>query len=471
MKSVRKSGPVLPVYVHEPSLIAQPDVSRQHQCFVQETLEELSADIESIGGSLTQLCGEAVEAFKKLHAVSPITRIWAHQETTQNAQFERDNAVRAWCRDNGVELMEIEQNGIVRGAQEKEPFPDYFARSVATEIRNPMGKDLSARFAKPPIPSVDKADIPVASGEDKPKRQRGGRKAAEALMDKFFQIGSLKAYPRKISSPNTADGVSRLSTYMAYGIVSDRELFHRVDQLVTQAHGKMEEQEFEKFQSNARFYLDRLSWRRDYIQTFEEQPRLETETMLPEFADLRSDEFDQEAFERWKAGRTGFPYVDAAMRSLNATGWLNMRLRATAVSFATMNLWIPTTEVARHLAREFLDYSPGVHHVINQVIAGTTSFERLMLFDPVKQGVDHDPDGKFVRTWVPELADLYGPAAHQPELTANRLSSKAGDMAPYPRAIVDHKATAKIARRRIKDARDGTKTSSDGSSLNQSSLF
>jgi len=464
MRAFRKKGKVLPLYCHEPELIQQPDVSRQHQLFIQETLEELDRDFQSIGGKLLQAVGETVDVLDRIHRVQPLTKIWTHQETTQNSQFQRDKAVAAWCADHGVELLELAQNGIARGSQKPELFPPYFAGSVSSKLRDPIGTDLAQRFAPLPFPSCDPKGIPKAAGTDKPLRQKGGRSQAIKNLNRFFTVPYLKQYPFQISSPNTAwQGCSRISTYLAYGIVSDREIFQAVDRVVTDAHSRMNADQFGKFQENARFYLDRLSWRRQYMQTFETRPELEFECMLAQFNGVREADFSlahssrqsEKHFTAWKQGLTGFPYIDAAMRFLHQTGWINMRLRATLVSFATMNLWIPTTKVAEYLATEFLDYEPGIHHVIHQIIAGTTEFNELMVYDPVKQGRDHDLDGHFIHKWVPELADVPGSELHDLSKTAFRLSKHAEILGymPYPEAVVDHRTTAKKAKDRVSDLR------------------
>ncbi|MCL1478463.1 MULTISPECIES: FAD-binding domain-containing protein [unclassified Marinobacter] len=464
MRAFRKKGKVLPLYCHEPELIQQPDVSRQHQLFIQETLEELDRDFQSIGGKLLQAVGETVDVLDRIHRVQPLTKIWTHQETTQNSQFQRDKAVAAWCADHGVELLELAQNGIARGSQKPELFPPYFAGSVSSKLRDPIGTDLAQRFAPLPFPSCDPKGIPKAAGTDKPLRQKGGRSQAIKNLNRFFTVPYLKQYPFQISSPNTAwQGCSRISTYLAYGIVSDREIFQAVDRVVTDAHSRMNADQFGKFQENARFYLDRLSWRRQYMQTFETRPELEFECMLAQFNGVREADFSlahssrqsEKHFTAWKQGLTGFPYIDAAMRFLHQTGWINMRLRATLVSFATMNLWIPTTKVAEYLATEFLDYEPGIHHVIHQIIAGTTEFNELMVYDPVKQGRDHDLDGHFIHKWVPELADVPGSELHDLSKTAFRLSKHAEILGymPYPEAVVDHRTTAKKAKDRASDLR------------------
>ncbi|MBS3804420.1 MAG: deoxyribodipyrimidine photo-lyase [Oleiphilaceae bacterium] len=457
MKSVRRHGNVLPLYIHEPEMIRQPDVSRQHQAFIRETLDDLVSEIETLGGQLLELVGDAISVLERIHASKPITRICTHRETTQNSQFERDNQVRQWCLAHGVELVEFEQNGIARGRQQPLTFPEYFSQSVNLTLKDPTGTNLSERFEKPQMPSCSLQDIPNAQGVDKPLRQTGGRREGVRALNHFFTLQNLNQYPFKLSSPNTGwDGCSRMSTYLAYGVVSDREVFRAVDRVVTEGHQRLNSDQFQTLQDRARFYLDRLTWRRQYIQAFENDPSLETQCMLRQFNGVREAEFDQALFDAWKSGRTGYPYIDAAMRCLHETGWINMRLRATVVSFATMNLWLPTVKVAQYLATEFLDYDPAIHHVIHQVVAGTSTFDGLMVYDPIKQGLDHDADGTFIRRYIPELADCAGPEVHHLQTVSGHKNVHSKTIVrPYPEPVVDHRETAMKAKRRVRNLQKG----------------
>jgi len=458
MKDVGRYGKVLPLYIHEPEMIQQPDVSRQHQAFIHETLAELDEEIKSIGGELLQLVGGAVECLSRLDKLVPITRICTHRETTQAVQFQRDVAVRQWCRSHDVEMMEFEQNGVARGSQKRLSFPEYFSASAKATLKDPRGKDLSSRFEPPPMANDDLSTIPMAEGSDKPGRQRGGRSQAETLLRSFFNARNLNRYPYQLSSPNTAfDGCSRLSVYLAYGIISDRSVFQAVDQVITDASQRLPAGDFEKLQDRARFYLDRLMWRRQYIQTFEDNPKLETECPLSQFNGVREAEFNADYFEAWKQGRTGVPYIDAGIRCLHHCGYANMRLRATLVSFASVNLWLPVTEVAEYLATQFLDYDPSVHFSIHHIVAGTSDFDGLMVYDPMKQALDHDVDGAFIRSYLPELKDLSGAEIHNLAVTANHLSpiAEREGYTPYPAPIVDCRASAKIAKQRIHDLKKG----------------
>jgi len=458
MKGYRRFGQVLPLYLHEPSMIHQPDVSLQHQNFVFETLDELSEEVRSIGGRLLELVGEAVPTLADIHRVTPITRICTHQETTQGVQYERDEAVRQWCSENGIEFVEYQQDGVVRAGrkdQQQQTFPEYFADSVNRALKDPRGVDLSARFAPFPMPPALRTAVPRAQGYDRPFRQRGGRSEAEKILTDFFSVRSISQYPFKLSSPNTAwDGCSRISAYLSYGIVSDRAVMKAVDDAVSHGHSCMDAAAFETLQERARFYLDRLMWRRSYLQMFDDDPALEYRHALPQFDGVRISGRDDPLFQAWRAGRTGFPFIDACIRCLKETGWLNMRGRAAITSFATMNLWHDIHNVAAFLAGEFLDYMPGIHWPIIQVVSGTASPQNgIMVYCPMKQALGHDKDGIFIRRYVPELCDLKAPHIHDLSQTANHLSETAqrSGLLPYPAPIVDHIATARVAKKRVNE--------------------
>ena len=134
-----------------------------------------------------------------------------------------------------------------------------------------------------------------------------------------------------------------------------------------------------------------------------------------------------------------------------------MRLRATVVSFATMNLWLPTIKVAQYLAGEFLDYDPSVHFPIHNIVSGTSTFDGLMVYDPVKQGLDHDGSGAFIRRWVPELRMLEGSQVHDFTRTSGCFSADAQNagLEPYPVPIVDYRQTGRRAKQRVSDIRKG----------------
>ncbi|MDZ7756530.1 MAG: FAD-binding domain-containing protein [Rhodohalobacter sp.] len=119
-------------------------------------------------------------------------------------------------------------------------------------------------------------------------------------------------------------------------------------------------------------------------------------------------------FEAWRTGQTGFPMVDACMRSVNATGYLNFRMRAMLVSFLTHHLWLDWPKGSLHLAKQFLDFEPGIHYSQFQMQASTMGVNTIRIYNPVKQGYDHDPDGTFIREWVDELKGVPTELIHEP---------------------------------------------------------
>ena len=156
----------------------------------------------------------------------------------------------------------------------------------------------------------------------------------------------------------------------------------------------------------------RLHWHCHFIQKLESEPAIEFHDFHPFMRGIRP--MDSERFQAWTEGRTGVPFVDACMRALLAHGWINFRMRAMLMSFASYHLWLPWRESGLHLARQFVDYEPGIHWSQCQMQSGSTAINTIRIYNPVKQGQDHDPNGCFIREWCPELASLPDVYLHEP---------------------------------------------------------
>ena len=187
------------------------------------------------------------------------------------------------------------------------------------------------------------------------------------------------------------------------------------------------------------------------MQKLEDEPNIEFHNFAHVYDGLREDEFNHAHFEAWCEGRTGYPMVDACMRSLVATGWLNFRMRAMLVSFASYHLWLHWRPTGIFLARQFLDFEPGIHWSQMQMQSGTTGINTLRMYSPTKQAQDQDPQGLFIRRWVPELYKVPLPYLAEPWKMDVSVQHMAGCTVgvDYPAPIVDDKLAIKAAKDRM----------------------
>ena len=194
----------------------------------------------------------------------------------------------------------------------------------------------------------------------------------------------------------------------------------------------------------------RLHWHCHFMQKLEDQPSIEFRNLARVYDGIRQD-YNQELLEAWKAGQTGFPLIDACMRALHSGGWINFRMRAMLVSFASYHLWIHWRPTGQYLARHFLDYEPGIHWCQMQMQSGTTGINSIRIYNPTKQIRDHDPTGIFIREYVPELRDVPDEYIAAPEEMPPLLQLGLGCVIgkDYPEPIVPGKESWKKARDRI----------------------
>jgi deoxyribodipyrimidine photo-lyase len=424
-------GPVLPLYVVEPDYWRLPDTAARQWAFVAESVAQLRDDLGRLGAPLVVRTGDAVEVIARLVRQHRIGRIVSHEETGNLWTFARDRRVAAWARDAGVAWTELPQCGVVRRLAGRDGWQARRDGFMAQQVP-------SVPAAVQPVAGVEAGMIPAAQAlrlapDRCPHRQAGGRAQGLALLSGFLTERG-QGYRAAMSSPQTGEGAcSRLSPHIAQGTLSLREIVQAAGARAAGRPGGGWPGALQAFQA-------RLAWRDHFAQKLEDAPRLELDCLHPATEALRPRDPDAARLAAWAAGETGVPFVDACMRYLVATGWLNFRMRAMLVSFASYHLWLDWRATGPVLARRFTDYDPGIHWPQMQMQSGTTGINTVRLYNPVKQGQDHDPTGAFTRRWVPELAGV--PDAH---LQAPWHWPGAGRLR-YPPPVVDLAAAARAAR-------------------------
>ncbi len=442
-------GPVLPLAVIEPELWQQADMSGRQWAFAAECLYELQESLAALGQPLIVRTGRITEVLDEIARVHTIAALWSHEETGNLWTFERDKQVDTWCRAAGVPWYQERQSGVIRRLKSRDGWArrwDSFMAEAAA----------AAPALLQPLSGFEPGDIPSAgeigvTPDVCPARQNGGRRNGLERLDSFLHDRG-EPYRTAMSSPLTAfQACSRLSPHLAWGSLSPREIaqatWARQRALKTAPKGTTG-----SWRGALSSFTGRLHWHCHFMQKLEDEPDLEVTNLHRAYDELRPKEPDTARLAAWQKGETGLPFVDACMRALAASGWMNFRMRAMLMAVASQHLWLDWRKPGEHLARLFTDYEPGIHWPQVQMQSGTTGINTVRIYNPVKQGHDQDPDGSFTRRWLPELAEIPDVALQEPWKWdgADRVLGK-----HYPFPIIDHLSAAKEARQKVWALRRG----------------
>ncbi|MEM9354696.1 MAG: FAD-binding domain-containing protein [Pseudomonadota bacterium] len=445
-----RQGPCVCLYVYEPDLISSEEFDSSHLKFINESLAELDAQLRKLGGQLTYRFGHMPDVLDQLHRNHPIDAIWSHEETGNRITYDRDQRVAKWAAEHHVAWHEIPQNGVVRRLKSR----DGWSRQRTTWMQQPQAS-IPDQIVHPHDVITEKQQLAADLGLEettKTQLQTGGTRAGKQILHMFLHQRG-ENYCTEMSSPNSAwNSCSRLSTYLAWGCLSMKS----VEQAVCKRQAELRQQKASGHSTGGwlkslRSYQSRLSWHCHFMQKLEDEPRIEFENMSCAYDGLREGEFNQNYFDAWCAGQTGYPMVDACMRAMRKHSWVNFRMRAMLVSFASYHLWLHWRPTAVYLAKHFLDFEPGIHFSQFQMQSGTTGINTVRIYSPIKQVTDQDPQGKFIRKHVPELAEVPNEYIAEPHKMPLMLQSAAGCRIgkDYPKPIVDHATAYRAARARV----------------------
>ena len=432
--------PIVPVYLYEPSLIDDPHYSDRQWRFVWQSLVYLKNTLAQYQGSLYVSYEEASSFFDRLASHVNIHCVYSHQEIGVATTYARDRHMQSWFIKRGIEWQETPYSAVIRGLTDRENWDQTWQTTMRRDIHEtPLEM---AQWAH--IDGFHACRVPAKRAQTwsvtDPQMQLGGEAEAWSVLNSFFEYRG-EHYHRHISKPAlSVISCSRLSPYLAWGNLTIRQVYQKV-----LANWR------KRYWSRAlRAFNSRLHWHCHFIQKFESESRMEFEPVNAGYNDFpyRDDEWVTRDLDAWCQGQTGYTMVDACMRSLIQTGYLNFRMRAMLVSFLTQHLLIDWRQGVHHLAQQFLDFEPGIHYAQFQMQAGVTGTNTIRIYNPIKQGQEQDPDGTFIQQWLPELATLAPPWIHDPRSITPMEQTMFGYDIPdrYLKPIIELEVAAKHAR-------------------------
>ena len=449
LKSAFGNGlPTLLLYNFEPLLLNDAHYNERHWRFVYQSIIELNQQLARYNSRVYIFNEDMQILFERLNKQFEITALFSHQEIGLQNTFERDLAIKAWCKVQHINWIESPTGAVLRGKKNRENWNVHWDKVMQSELAIPDWKNVNPLSLSDYYPP----ELPKAYTQNDNNFQHGGSLHARDVMRSFFTERG-KHYQKGISSPSLSRiHCSRISPYLAWGTLSLKQVYQ-----MAIAHYRLEKVGWQRSLSA---FISRVHWHCHFMQKFESECTMQFKALNPGYDNFpyRDDKNVIPDIKRWAEGQTGIPIIDACMRCLKATGYINFRMRAMLVSFVTHHLNISWQQASLPLANYFLDFEPGIHYPQIQMQASVTGTNTIRHYNPIKQSEDQDPTGAFIKKWCPELEKLPIEYLHTPweqtPMEALFNDFKLGE--DYPEPMIDLTQASKEARERLWQYRERT---------------
>ena len=426
---------VLLLYTYEPSIWENAHYADRHANFVKESLVDLQSKLKVFGTKILCVRQEVLPALEKIQKQYTLKALYSSEESGLDCTYQRDLSVKKNLQNQRIPWYEFQTNGVRRAIRNRITWGNDWYGYMKRKIK-PIALRADTFLAIESINHLEKSLIPLLLETPRHHFQKGGRTAGTEWRISFFEE-RLAFYSDYISKPEMSRyGCSRLSPYISWGNFSIRELYQQ----------SIELKENSPYKRQLMAFRSRLRWQSHFIQKFESEPRMEFEAVNRGFLQMPQPK-DEAKIKAWKIGMTGYPLVDAAVRCVAETGYINFRMRSMITSFFTHHLFQHFSHMSEWLARQFLDFEAGIHYGQIQMQSGLTGTNTLRVYNPTKNALDHDPEAIFIKKWVPELVDLPIKLAIEPwkitEMEMTLYDFVYGE--DYPSQIVQIQETRKYA--------------------------
>lgn len=445
---------VLPCFIIDPWFYQQPDVGSSRVKFLFESLENLDSNLKQRGSRLYLFEGNSIATIQNLtrellqQGIKP--KLFFNRDVQVQYGIERDRSVidsyhqlNLYCHLGLSSFLQADD------CRERW-YNDYYTYQRQPLYQAPSHINTPQLTFNLPQLTFDELKQKYSQfWQGDSKYFTGGENSAIATLKSF--LGSrFHGYHWKLSRPWLAQkgATSHLSPHIAFGTISTRQVYQstkaRVEGLVDQP----------KAEFSLKAFRDRLRWRDSFTQRLYNHPELAHQNRYPEFDKwYRPDVLEpeqQELFQAWQEGQTGFPLLDASMRQLRTMGWMNFRMRAMCATFLTINCGISWHHGARHYMNHLVDGDLAIDNWQWQMQAGVTNplSETFRIYNPNKNIQDRDPDLRFINYWVPELRGY-----SLPEIMKGAYVGES----PYPAPILNWTQTRKVNGKTVSDLRKQVK--------------